>query len=413
VRIAGKSSDGSKMNNIDPHYARKVAILKEFPSVPSLYGHEPRTLAYMAVVMSLKLLLAYWAMASWAAAVALGVVVAPFLDAGILVIIHELSHNRCTGKVVADRLLSIAANCLMLAPISEIFRQHHSAHHTYLGDATNDVDAPCDWEVAFVGNSSWKKAVWLGLNMVFLPVRSLYKLEVRWNRFVVLNWVASAATAAAVYAIGGVQLLAFFGISLLCSQGAHPANARQLQRHLWDGSDEKGINAAGGSAHTFSYYGWSNAFFLNVGFHNEHHDFAQVPWTNLPALRAMVGPKYYPDDAAYHTRGTGDVWNFVFNPKVSLANFYSAARAHSRESAFPAIRLSVPDAPWAKREAVVTPSAGAAVVADGDDAGCAAPYALPPAAARGSVSPPDHSPSRSPGGAAATGEIRGRRRKQA
>lgn len=59
-------------------------------------------------------------------------------------------------------------------------------------------------------------------------------------------------------------------------QGAHPANARQLQRHFWQGDEAMAINAHGGAAHTFSYYGWSNFFFLNVGFHNEHHDFSQV-----------------------------------------------------------------------------------------------------------------------------------------
>lgn len=154
------------------------------------------------------------------------------------------------------------------------------------------------------------------------------------------------------------------------------------------------INAHGGAAHTFSYYGWSNFFFLNVGFHNEHHDFSQVrccphfstvqclsallavsrstlvkfvlirrlppysfiilppsphapptplpsppplvqvPWTKLPQLRAMVGDKWYPDTAAYKSRGILDVYHFIFDPKCSLANFYSAERAPARVAAF-------------------------------------------------------------------------------
>ncbi|KAH6909420.1 dihydroceramide delta(4)-desaturase [Coprinopsis sp. MPI-PUGE-AT-0042] len=35
-----------------------------------------------------------------------------------------------------------------------------------------------------------------------------------------------------------------------------------------------------------------NVLAYNVGYHNEHHDFPSVPWTRLPALRAMA-PEFY------------------------------------------------------------------------------------------------------------------------
>jgi hypothetical protein len=60
----------------------------------------------------------------------------------------------------------------------------------------------------------------------------------------------------------------------------------------------------------------------------------QVAWTRLPALRALVGDKYYPDSTAYQGRGMADLFNFVFNPELSLANFYAAERAPAREKDF-------------------------------------------------------------------------------
>lgn len=60
---------------------------------------------------------------------------------------------------------------------------------------------------------------------------------------------------------------------------------------------------------TYSYYGIINFFNLNVGYHNEHHDFPRVPWSLLPKVKEMA-PEYY-DNLPCHTSYLRVFWKYV------------------------------------------------------------------------------------------------------
>lgn len=51
-----------------------------------------------------------------------------------------------------------------------------------------------------------------------------------------------------------------------------------------------------------------NTVNLNVGYHNEHHDFPSVPWNKLPKVKKFAG-KYY-DSLGHHTSYTILLLNF-------------------------------------------------------------------------------------------------------
>merc|ERR1711865_1246982 len=73
-----------------------------------------------------------------------------------------------------------------------------------------------------------------------------------------------------------------------------------------------------GEFETYSYYGPLNALCFNVGYHNEHHDFPNIPWTRLPALKKMC-PEYY-DNLPYHRSWPLVIWKFIFDPNVGTFN---------------------------------------------------------------------------------------------
>lgn len=305
------------------------------------------------------------------------VFVGPFLDAIVLTLIHESTHFLVFRKPSYNRLFAIFVNSVMIMPIAEIFRQHHWQHHKTLGDPEFDVDVPMPEEVRFVGTSSIRKALWLAFNMIILPVRSFKKLPVYVDNYLILNWIVCIGFGIICF-FTNFKMFVYFILSTLASQGLHPANARQLQRHLYDGDK---LTQDPTMPPTYSYYGVGNNFTLNVGYHQEHHDFPRIPyvsffhiipfflclkrlpftllhpcvstrlqnfrsssflsliltfdnvfeffflfhdilrWTSLPELHAIAGQQWYPDSKKYQTRGLDTLWNFIFNPEISLADF--------------------------------------------------------------------------------------------
>jgi len=268
---------------------------------------------------------------SYAWAIILGSTVAPYIDLGVLVLLHEVSHNLVfkekNVKAPKNRLLGILCNSVMLVPISEIFRQHHNVHHLTLGDIATDVDVPLRSEVKFVGNSKILKALWLALNVFVLPYRSMQKLPPNWNIFMVLNWVSSIGLGV-VLLFTCKPMLVYLLLGAVLSQSLHPSNTRQVQRHIRQFKDDR-LEAQEGvfiplekrKMNTFSYYGPMNAVTLNVGYHVEHHDFANISWTKLPELRRIAGEKWYPSNYAYNSRGVMDIINFVLDDDITLAGF--------------------------------------------------------------------------------------------
>ena len=73
-----------------------------------------------------------------------------------------------------------------------------------------------------------------------------------------------------------------------------------------------------GDAETYSYYGPLNILCYNVGYHNEHHDFPNIPWSRLPQLREIASEFY--DDLPYHKSWPMVLYHFIFDSSIGAKN---------------------------------------------------------------------------------------------
>src|SRR5690606_29002841 len=93
-----------------------------------------------------------------------------------------------------------------------------------------------------------------------------------------LNIVLNITTATLIVTFFGWQALAYLALSTFIGLGMHPTGGRWIQEHYITREGQE----------TYSYYGILNKFCFNIGYHNEHHDFMNVPWNLLPEIKKMA-----------------------------------------------------------------------------------------------------------------------------
>ena len=242
----------------------------------------------------------------WAALIA-AFLVGAFLDHTLWVLIHECSHNLVFRRASWNRIAAIAANLPHILPSAISFQTYHLKHHAFQGVYELDADIPSRWEARLVGHSALKKALWLLFFPIFQVTRPPRLGEIPLlGPWVFVNIGVQLAYDVAVWMVLGPKAFLYLTVSFFFSVGLHPLGARWIQEHylVFEGQE------------TSSYYGPLNVVALNVGHHNEHHDFPSVPWNRLPAIRRAV-PEVY-DALSFHRSWTRLLLRFVFDRKLSL-----------------------------------------------------------------------------------------------
>lgn len=294
-----------------PHPERTRAILKAHPEIKKLIGRNPWTALIMVGVVSLQTGLAYvmgnLGFEYWWLSLIVAFCVGAFANHCLYVIIHDSVHNMVFTSKVWNKMVAILADMPNLVPGAMGFNVYHLKHHAHQGDYEYDADIASHWEARLIGNKWYGKIFWLMFFPVFQVTRPpRLKAITLFSKWTFINlFFCLAYDVAVVYFFGWAGLM-YLVFSFFLSIGLHPVGARWIQEHYTYIPDQE----------TASYYGPVNLLALNVGYHNEHHDFPAVPWNRLPKIREMA-PEYY-NNLTYYTSWTKLLLQFIFDDRYSL-----------------------------------------------------------------------------------------------
>ncbi|QRV82085.1 Fatty acid desaturase [Ceratobasidium sp. AG-Ba] len=307
----------------EPHRSRRQAILKAHPEVTKLMGYEPLTRWVVLGVVSIQLLTAYYLIRVLnASPFSLPFILAAYAIGGtanhnLFLAIHEITHNLAFRGVKANKLFAMFANLPIGIPYAITFKKYHIEHHKHLGEDGIDTDLPSRLEMICLQNVAGK-AFFCTFQILFYALRPGFIRSQRPTIWHLYNLVTQLTFNVVLYKWLGGRALAYLIMSSFFAGSLHPCAAHFIAEHyLWDGLDQE----------TYSYYGPLNVLAYNVGYHNEHHDFPSIPWTRLPALRALA-PEFY-DTIPSHPSWPMLTYRFIFDEDVGL---YSRVKRQPKES---------------------------------------------------------------------------------
>jgi sphingolipid 4-desaturase/C4-monooxygenase len=313
--------DFSYMDGHPVHRQRAREILAKHPEVRRLMGANPTSALWVVGLVATQWLAAWLVNGlSWLWIFVAAYLFGAFINHALYVLIHECTHNLVFRNKRHNNWLGILCDFALAFPSAMAFRKYHLLHHQHLGDYEMDPDIVCHAEGRLVRDSAWRKALWVALLGVSQALRPLKVKGVKaFDKWIVINILVVAAVDVLVYFVLGPNALAYLALSTFFALGLHPVGGRWIQEHYETQPGQE----------TYSYYGPLNRACFNMGYHNEHHDFAGIPWNNLPKLK-RAAPEYYDGLKSYRS-WTGVLLKFIFDP--SLSTYSRVIRAAQKREA--------------------------------------------------------------------------------
>lgn len=293
----------------EPHRTRRMAIMKAHPEVTKLMGREPLTKYVVFFVVSLQItcaiLLRHLSPLS-PLFIFIAYAVGGTANHNLFLAIHEITHNLAFQGVAPNKMLAIFANLPIGIPYAAAFKGYHIEHHKFMGQDGIDTDLPTRLELLCF-NNVFGKVFFATFQILFYALRPTFVRAQRLTQWHFMNILVQVIFDYLIVSTYGARSLIYLIMSSFFAGSLHPCAGHFIAEHyLWDGLEQE----------TYSYYGPLNVLAYNVGYHNEHHDFPSIPWTRLPALRALA-PEFY-DNIPSHPSWPMVIVNFIRDKEVGI-----------------------------------------------------------------------------------------------
>lgn len=294
----------------EPHLQRRKAMLKSHPEIKKLFGVNPWLKVSVSLLVIIQLATAFFFediinSVGWIPALLVAYFVGATITQALFLAIHEITHNFAFKKPQHNNWLAFFANIPIVFPFAIAFKHYHAEHHWKQGKDGFDTDIPTHAEAkifrGFIG-----KVLWFVNQIFFYAFRPMLVLPMKVDKWIVYNVIFQVAAMAIILPIVGWYGLLYFLLAMLMAGGIHPTAGHFISEHYVFTPGQE----------TYSYYGPLNLVTYNVGYHNEHHDFPNIPGSRLPMVRKLA-PEYYDHLKSYNS-WSGVIFKFLFSPDVTL-----------------------------------------------------------------------------------------------
>ncbi len=293
-------------NDREPHFERRKAILAKYPNVTKLFGVNPRLKYITVLLVCTQMTVALFVgQLSWFPFLLVTYIVGATIAQALFLAIHEITHNLAFKTKKHNNWLAIFANLPIVAPFAISFKIYHAMHHWDQGKDGVDTDIPTQVE-ANIFKGILGKILWFVNQIFFYALRPIMVKPIQFERWQIYNIIFQVAIMAIYLPFAGWSGILYLLLSLVLAGGFHPTSGHFISEHYVFHEGQE----------TYSYYGPLNKITFNVGYHNEHHDFPNIPGSRLPELR-KAAPEFYNNLHSYNS-WVKVIFDFIFRKDVTL-----------------------------------------------------------------------------------------------
>ena len=318
VTSAAPRTDFYWVEDREPHFGRRKAILEKHPEVTKLFGVNPRLKYITVALVIIQLLTALYLPGvldytyGWLVLIAVAYFIGATIAHALFLAIHEITHYLAFKKKSYNNILAFIANLPIILPYAMSFKYYHALHHWEQGKDGADADIPLAGE-ARLFNGLLGKSVWFIHQILFYAARPMFVTKMSLDRWTVANIIFQVAAMIVFTYYAGWYGLLYLLLSLFFAGGLHPSSGHFISEHYVFHEGQE----------TYSYYGPWNLLLFNVGYHNEHHDFPTIPGSRLPELKKMA-PEFYDNLHSYNS-WTSLIFQFLTKKDINL---FSRTKRH-------------------------------------------------------------------------------------